>query len=641
MPALAKLQQIVTSIYGNRAGFNFQGDLVANGKIMQAGLGLDPGTTAASATLNTTIIQDALTAGGQVQITTPGTYLINATLTIPNNTWLVGPRNGAVVLKQIAVAGGSGLPLLKNSAYVNASRTVTVSWSSGMTATVTDTAHGLTASDHVSILGLSPSCFNGVFSIASITDVNTYVINLWRLPTTANTGTAACRTANENIVIQGITFDYSANTATSEVQRHAIILGHAVNCHIRDVIVANVEKFGVNLGAVKDCTVSGFGAYVTSSDLVKVYGPARFVRVSNVWGRAGDDGMSFQTKESAAFINYSWCFGDIINCELDGIDVESGIANICAVYCSPNEFMSGVKMRNISGRSAVAGCYIQSAIASSVLDCVEVDGVSCAATYQTRLGGASGFTANRITLKNIGMITESGTTGQALLCDATLTAKLLEIDGLTHENADWPTSAGYHVTISGSTISELVVKGWSVTAAAANGRAMLLQSTATVNKIIFYAPRQQTGDNFIVIASTVLGAPDIQFIGGLIATTAVVNASANCSISFAGVNFSGATNGVVRTGGTPTIAVRSGGGNVLTSGSWIVVPSGTPVLTVYGWDIAIDPIALTGLAGTVGQFCTSTQAGNEGGLAVRGNVNGTPAWYALAGGALGVNAAIT
>jgi len=86
-----------------------------------------------------------------------------------------------------------------------------------------------------------------------------------------------------------------------------------------------------------------------------------------------------------------------------------------------------------------------------------------------------------------------------------------------------------------------------------------------------------------------------------------------------------------------TLSIRSDGSNFLASGSWVVVPSGTPVLTVYGWDIAIDPITLTGLATTLGQFFYSTQAGAEGGPSVRSNAG----WYCLAGGAAGANQNIT
>ena len=89
MGAIPKFLQLVTTLYGNRMGFNYQGDLVANGKLMQASLGLDTAATAAAATFNTTAIQAALTAGGLVQITTPGTYYVSDTLFLESNLSLL------------------------------------------------------------------------------------------------------------------------------------------------------------------------------------------------------------------------------------------------------------------------------------------------------------------------------------------------------------------------------------------------------------------------------------------------------------------------------------------------------------------------------------------------------------------------
>jgi hypothetical protein len=70
---------------------------------------------ASAASANVTALQAALTAGGMVTITVPGTYFVNATLTIPSNTKLSGvpgvtlkaaPSMSASILQNATRTGG-------------------------------------------------------------------------------------------------------------------------------------------------------------------------------------------------------------------------------------------------------------------------------------------------------------------------------------------------------------------------------------------------------------------------------------------------------------------------------------------------------------------------------------------------------
>jgi len=118
----------------------------------------------AAATANTAAIQAALTAGGLVQITTPGTYYINKTLLQPSNTML---RLGqGVTLKLLASANCN---LLRNkhagvtitaAAFVRASNVVTVN----------EPGHPRAVGDVVLVRNLATdTTFNGLVTITAVT----------------------------------------------------------------------------------------------------------------------------------------------------------------------------------------------------------------------------------------------------------------------------------------------------------------------------------------------------------------------------------------------------------------------------------------------------------------------------------------
>jgi hypothetical protein len=103
--------------------------------------------------------------------------------------------------------------------------------------------------------------------------------------------------------------------------------------------------------------------------------------------------------------------------------------------------------------------------------------------------------------------------------------------------------------------------------------------------------------------------------------------------------FNNIPNGVLRIQTTTGLMARvfGAGRNTYAVATEAIVVLAPATAEVYDWDLRIDPIAVTQLAATNGQYCWSTQAGVEGGPAVR-----TPAgWVALGTGASGVNTVIT
>jgi hypothetical protein len=644
MPALAKQQQIVTSIYGSRAGFNFQGDLVANGKIMQAGLGLDPGTTPASATLNTTIIQAALTAGGLVQITAPGTYIINATLTIYSDTRLILGKG--VTIKMIDSAGGK--PVLQNYAFTQraAGATITLSWSSGTTAAITGwTAHGCEIGDYVWLQGATLDVYNVIgYLTAANSAAGTATVQLMYVPSGAVSGTIKALKADKNITIEGGLFDYNYPSnflASSTLQSNVLNLGIIQNLNLLNVRSQNGQKYAFHTGAVRDMYAENCGAPINPSDLFKIFGPAINCKLVNTWGICGDDGVSVQPEVPSLFTAFIWTQGDILGVHVDGVDIHqtAGTA-ICGVYPNDTSRISDVKFSRIAGTTAGNAFAIQGEhSATDTVQDVTIEGMTAVCLVgikMTQTGG--GIIVDNI--KATGLSPRFTTiSGTAWSSNGSCTVRNGDFEVLIDDPAFGAAGAQYAFVPNGP--YEFIRLRGSVKGGA-NGRFFApIAAAANALGTAVLSFTQRTGDTPVVHNSGATGGVFI-FEGCDTTTAAVINPAISCSLVFNNNRFHNTSNGVVRPTTTPTIDIRSSGNNKLTgTASFIVVPSGTPVLTVYGWDIAIDPIALTGLAGTVGQFCTSTQAGNESGMAVRGNVNGTPAWYALAGGALGVNAAIT
>lgn len=209
MGAIPKFLQLVTTLYGNRMGFNYQGDLVANGKIMQASLGLDTANTSAAAVFNTSAIQAALTAGGLVQITTPGTYYLSPTtsLVMPSKTTFY--RGPGVRLLSL---DGRVCPVIRNKyagnliagpQLVRASNVVTVS----------EIGHTKAAGDQVFVGAASSSGTDSSFlTLATVTAATS---TTWSYASTGSNGTAGASTVFYSLIPVRQTLDGTAFVATA------------------------------------------------------------------------------------------------------------------------------------------------------------------------------------------------------------------------------------------------------------------------------------------------------------------------------------------------------------------------------------------------------------------------------------------
>lgn len=598
------------------------------------------------ASTNTAIIQSALDCGGVVCVLKPGIYFTNNTITISPNSYF-GTAPG-VVLRQ---APGTSKRMFQNRAYAAPSTNVTLTWSAGESCTVTWTNHDLSVGDYVSLFDVSPSHYIGVFRIASVTDANTFVVQLWRVPTTTPTalsGSVKAKVADTHITldIQG-ELDYniaaSNNSALSPLDRHAVILGHVAYLKIPNFECNNAVKYCLNIGAAMHVEFNSHCS-VTSSDQVKLYGPLNHV-TGTVSGTSSDDFVSIQTKEPSAFASYIWTYGDCLDIHLYDLECTkpSTVAgSIVAIYTSPDEYLDDILIENVSG--AVPGYspvrlqgFLDSVDATGGnIGKLEVRGVNARGIYQVKIDGK--FTAEDLTFRDIeGSFTTL--TAQLILALNPCIIKKLNIDRVYHRDATWPTSGAALVEIQ-CRVDELVMTDPNV--AFVNNNAAFLQlatANALIDKVRIEGGRISGGGSSLVRAQTgITSNPIIEVQGVRSQTLAICNLSSNARVSLSGgCRFDNASNGVIRADNTAAVTVRSDGTNYLTSGLWIVAPAGTPTFTVYGWDVAIDPIAITQMTTTAGQFLTSTQAGAEGGPCVRVAAG----WAALATAAAFANQQIT
>ena len=177
----AVLSLVALRVVDRTTGIPYSADELPTTKKLQIS-GSDP---AFSAAVNTAAIQAALDVGGEIRMTTPGTYNIAGPLKIGSNTSL-RLANG-VILK----TSGATDNLLQSKAYSAAKTSVTLTWAAGtggVTASMCSvawTGHGLVEGDYVWITGVNQSQYLGVFRITTRTDADNFVVSLQRAPTTS------------------------------------------------------------------------------------------------------------------------------------------------------------------------------------------------------------------------------------------------------------------------------------------------------------------------------------------------------------------------------------------------------------------------------------------------------------------------
>jgi len=629
-----------------------------NTLLQQAPFPLLAGSISAAAA-NTLAIQTALTAGGMVNITQPGTFYINATLVYSSSTVLVlGPQT---IIQ--AVPGMNATMLISSSAiaFLAGGTTVTLTQGTGTAVNVAWPAHGLSVGQGIWLFGSTPSTYNGVFRVAAVVDTNNVTIYTTQFATSAPSGTAKAVVAVQFFSLIGGTwnYDYPNNGASpNNYNVHAIGLYGLLDCYAEDVQAINANKFAFCLCAVASIRTRNLKVN-NRSDGIKVYGPARGVVVDGLSGVSQDDFLSIQTTEPAAF-QYAQISGggDIYNVSVKNLDALPQLGgSVYRVYPSDSE----------------------------LCDLLTLDGVIGQAN-QVTIGNTAGSPfvhgyIGTVTMKNVGTTAKSTTTSNFLISNCTADIVTLE------DCPFWPGSSlvaanDFLLSLSGTVvINQLIlhrIKSDGLPSGASGALNIVNISSgvaATINKIIARDCQVTNsglanGINLINIAGTAWSVGEFLIEGGyydanskyLVSLTGVpasgtpilimrnvtnlgsgnFNISANMTVScrFEGNTFGGQALGTLRTAATVTASLSSDGCNKFVNANLIIIVSGTLSTTLYGGDLRYDAGLL---ATTQGQhfYHSSVVAGrnsaNQQGLCVASN--GTN-FYALATGSGGVNTLI-
>jgi hypothetical protein len=565
-----------------------------------------------AAALNTSKIQAALNTRGRVFIGIEGDVFVLPTLVIGSNTHLIiSPKT------TIRLAGGTGKNILQTSAYTRATTPVTVAWTSGYKATVTWTGHGLEKGAYVWLRGGSPSQFIGVFHIYDVTNANTFVVDLVRLPTVAPSGSWVACVADENITIDGGgIFDYDGltnYTVANNTDKHALLLTGVAKLRVKDITVNNAHKYCFATGALTHSRFDNIGTAFNFADCIKFYGPCFDTHLDGLWGKTGDDSVTFQSQEGALYTQFAWTYGDILNCSVRNVETYSE-HNTVGVFSSDNEYIDQVTFENIRGIAADTGANIGAQQASGFtqgnigqLTFKNFSAVGATGGIQFAFGyycNAKSVIVDGLQINGDGVHVPTGMTIQANATINTLTIRDVLCDIVTGLSGSMPI-----VSLSG-TLNTLNYLGGRIKK---NGSATpygISTNASTLGEVNFVGVHFDGDAIPVSLNSATLGNPKInvsecQITG---ASQPVVNTSASCRVNLTGNVMTGISWGALFVpGGTPTIEFKASG-NTMVSGSWVGVTGGTPIISVFGNDIKVAPNA-TGIARTAGSYCFNGTAG--------------------------------
>ena len=638
--------------------------------------GLSTSNTLLAATANYAIIQSNLNARGLVQMLTPGTYYINSTLVIPSGTHLVGSTNGAVILKQYA---GTNKLLLKTAAYDTAPTSVTLTWSAGVEVSVAWTGHGLTTEDYIVIQGAAQYAYNTVAKVGAVTDANNVVVQIQRVPSGAASGTILARKCTRDFSISNIAFDYDyTNNATgAATDRFTTILGYAGNFILDRVKCLNIYKYGLNVGAAMDYTVLdcvGIGTQSgSSSEALKTYGPARNGLVIGLTGTTTDDFASVQPSEDALFSTYRWTSGDISNIKFIGSRGQSsGGTAIHPIYCDDNYNVTDIFYEDVFGVTThAAGSIValtrNASGTTGIFGNIEVNGVhgstAGATAYAVALGGSaasgdrlrvtgvdaraarqvyglSGLTCKQVEVE--GCIRNLTTDTATSIYFNNCAMKRLAIRNNLFSQTAASTAYGIELVNSGTATESIEISGNTFNGAT-NMRGMQLFLGTVRSLRIQNNHMRLSGDQLALVngctsASIVARDNDTDSAAVLAFTSA--SAAVSATVVAEGNVATANSNGffrITQTTNACAVTLRTAN-NVISNAAHVTVVSGTPTLTIFSNDLAVDPLALTGLATTNQQTLVSTRVtANCQGPSVRTGAG----WVALGTGAAGVNTVIT
>lgn len=572
--------------------------------------------TPGAAAANVTRIQALLNAGGNCELIGSGIVWINDRLQIGDNTNLkVDPR------LEIKAAVGTNKQLLVSKCYLASWNSATLSWTAGLEATLTLTAHGLSKGDYVWVRGTSgttDTAYFGTFHVKSVTDADNVVVALRALPEASVSGTIQAKRANNNISIDGglWNFNYAAGNGSGDNENlFGMVIAGVANLQLRNIRATDTAKYCICIAAISGFDIANCSTFATNSDGLKIYGPSWDGTVRGWKGDCGDDATSVQTEESAAFARYNFAGGgSCLNITLEDIAVATQ-ASCCSIYPDPDHRTDGITVKRPtqlrkdngstiridSGEAGIIGtlrlvdCMHEHAdsqygiiITNSVeVKNLEIDGLIGSKADHTNITPGLIITStakvHRLTVRRFQSINKRG--AYNIYLTGTATVDLIEVDESYCEGSGG--TFGTLIAVQGATVGDIAVK---------NSR--FLNFTRIVDLI-----------------SGTVGRVLLENLSGNV--TNGLQAAISTKATFKGNRLTVGGQGMLRANGASVVVgVKTDGCNELVAGAWFTKVNGAETLNVEGDDIAVD---ISTIARFDGGHCYNVNAA-LGTLAAAGRV---------------------
>jgi hypothetical protein len=594
------------------------------------------------AQINRGNIQKALNNAGEVVLRGAGTYLIDQPLTMYSNTRLV--LADGVALKNDNRLNGRYRPMIVGSQYGKPGNSIFLLTSSATTATaLCRVAHGLSVGAWVAIAGANETSYLGVFQITSVPTEFSFT---YEMPAAASaspaTGTALWWPADINQRIEGgeIVYNNDQLAGSDSNDRHAIIIPHHYNLSIQGVTFKDVSKYAMFLVNGRDMTVRDI-RFDTDSDGLHVCG-VNGAYIENMAGRCGDDFLAFLSSEGT-ILPYN--LGTWMKFPHRAIQVKHLNGDRCAQ--SAVKITGGdhpyfdISIDGIYGTfgNALATVFEDAAFGLLAPDIESLELRNLYASWNTGLGAvrfnvsADSATIMKLRVERV----RADLVGTQRLVNVTTTgAGVYTVDHMivndTEINGGGLSGAGGTVVIGAScVVNDLEFSGFRTVGTGSTNFTSIF-ADGTIARAYVHDGSTLNGQGFFIRFNATAGAYDVYVdnvrtfntnnplflrrAGNVHATNWTHSGSTVCDLSSAG-----------------TYQFRGTG---FTSTSTHFSIAGGASVEVYGFGYRGDPIAL-GLAATLGQFMTSTQAATEGGPCILGGAG----WVALGTGGAGANTVIT
>ena len=462
--------------------------------------------------------------------------------------------------------------------------------------------------------------YNNVFRVFEVIDADTFTVALYETPTVAPGGSITAVRCTRSFSIEGGIWDYDSATnigSPSALNLHAITLHYAANFETRNIKTRNVLKYGFNTMACADyeCyNTQGSGV----AEIFKHYGPLANGRAIGIYGDSIDDCSTVQMREPSAFAAYHPAQGDIYNLHISNVNVRNvgGTASGgIVVYASNHDKCVNLTYDNVIVKGTVCpGIRIRNGdtfTVGSIEGLTIIDAItSCKVTSNYSIFAAD------VGIKGFKLVrpkfVPADLTSPYFSSNANTNIENMIVQEMRFYNEIWPTG-GVPLFILNGVYNNFIAENCDIRGQSGLGFIQIVGGNA-VNNVTLRNSRFE-GISYVV---------DVRSLTNVYRE--------NCT-------FNNIANGVIRAQSLSGLVARVFGAGrnthpVAAEALVVIAPS---TVEVYDWDLRIDPIAITQLATTPGQYCFSTQAGAEGGPCVRV----TAGWAALATAAAFANQQIT